>query len=50
MISKNHQNLIDQVINFKTGTDKDLYQKKIIYDYLSKTNVKKLSTQSMMVF
>ena len=38
MISKNHQNLIDQVINFKTGADKDLYQKKIIYDYLSSIN------------
>lgn len=34
MISKNHQDLIGQVISYQTDRDKDLYQKKFLYDSL----------------
>lgn len=39
MISKNHQDLIAQVISYQTDKDKDLYQKKFLYDSI--INIKK---------
>jgi len=38
MISKNHKELINDIINYKINNDKDLYQKRIIFDSLMEMN------------
>ena len=36
MISKNHKELINNIVNYETNNDKDMYQKRIIYNSLIK--------------